>query len=63
LIKNYAVSKSLACVDLFSATADPADGQLASVYSNDGLHLTTAGYRLFAEEVGHVLKAVLNQAS
>ena len=48
LIRNYAVSKQLACVDLFSATADPDMQQLAEPYSNDGLHLTTAGYRLLA---------------
>ena len=48
LIGDYAASKRLTCVDLFTATADPATGQLAAHYSNDGLHLTTAGYRLLA---------------
>jgi lysophospholipase L1-like esterase len=48
LIGGYAASKRLTCVDLFTATADPATGQLAAQYSNDGLHLTTAGYRLLA---------------
>lgn len=48
LIEQYAASKRLACVDLFTATADPETGQLAVPYSNDGLHLTTAGYRLLA---------------
>jgi lysophospholipase L1-like esterase len=48
LIKDYAASKHLACVDLFTATADPASHQLAAPYSNDGLHLTTTGYRLLA---------------
>jgi len=62
LIKGYAVSKGLAWVDLFSATADSDSGQLAHVYSNDGLHLTTAGYRLFAEEVAHVLRPLLHPA-
>jgi lysophospholipase L1-like esterase len=51
LIQRYAGSKRLACVDLFHATADPDSRQLAAVYSNDGLHLTTAGYRLLAELV------------
>jgi acyl-CoA thioesterase I len=27
---------------------DGVTGQLAAPYSNDGLHLSTAGYRLFA---------------
>jgi len=48
LIEDYAVSKQLAWVDLFTATADPETSQLAAQYSNDGLHLTTAGYRLLA---------------
>ena len=48
LIGDYATSKGLVCVDLFTATADPESGQLAAAYSNDGLHLTTAGYRLLA---------------
>lgn len=48
LIRDYAVSKQLAWVDLFAATADPETHQLAALYSNDGLHLTTDGYRLLA---------------
>lgn len=48
LIRDYAASKHLAGVDLFTATADPETGQLEAAYSNDGLHLTTAGYRLLA---------------
>jgi lysophospholipase L1-like esterase len=47
LIGEYAASKDLVCADLFTATADDS-GQLAAAYSNDGLHLTTAGYRLLA---------------
>jgi lysophospholipase L1-like esterase len=49
LIRQYAESNALPWIDLFSATADPATDQLARPYSNDGLHLTTAGYRLFAQ--------------
>jgi acyl-CoA thioesterase-1 len=48
LIRDYAASKQLAWVDLFTATAEPETSLLASQYSNDGLHLTTAGYRLLA---------------
>jgi lysophospholipase L1-like esterase len=61
LIQDYAGSKGLACVDLFTATVDPQSGQLAKLFSNDGIHLTTAGYRLFAEQVAHVLKPLLTQ--
>ena len=62
LIQEYSDSKKIACVDLFSATADPDNGQLAARYSNDGIHLTTAGYRLFAEHVAHILRPLLCQA-
>ncbi|HWF61042.1 MAG TPA: GDSL-type esterase/lipase family protein [Nitrospira sp.] len=61
LIQEYAGSKGLACVDLFAITVDPQSGQLAELYSNDGIHLTTAGYRLFAEHVAHILKPLLGQ--
>jgi lysophospholipase L1-like esterase len=60
LIRGYAAAKHVACVDLFAATADSDSGQLAQIYSNDGLHLTTAGYRLFAEQVALVLKPLLS---
>lgn len=49
LIKNYCVSKRIACVDLFTATAEPETLCLASHYSNDGLHLTTEGYQRLAD--------------
>lgn len=61
LIQDYTGSKGLACVDLFAATVDPQSRQLAELYSNDGIHLTTAGYRLFAEHVAHILKPLLGQ--
>jgi len=51
LIHGYAQSKQLAWIDLFGATAEPSGRQLAAEYSNDGLHLSTAGYRLLAELV------------
>ena len=53
LILRYAESKRLAAFDLFAATAEPETQQLAARYSNDGLHLTTAGYRLIAERLYH----------
>lgn len=49
LIAGYCAAKTLPCVDLFAATAEPETGRLAERYSNDGLHLTTAGYELLAE--------------
>ncbi len=47
LIADYAHRKGLSYFDLFAATAEPESLMLAEPYSNDGLHLTTSGYRLF----------------
>lgn len=51
LIVQYANSHQLPKIDLFGATVEPRTQQLAEIYSNDGLHLTTAGYRKFARLV------------
>jgi acyl-CoA thioesterase I len=51
LIAQYAESHGLPLVDLFGATAEPRTQLLAEIYSNDGLHLSTAGYRKFAQFV------------
>ena len=51
LILRYAESKRLAAFDLFTATVEPESQQLADRYSNDGLHLTTGGYRLLADRL------------
>ncbi|HZC68389.1 MAG TPA: SGNH/GDSL hydrolase family protein [Nitrospirales bacterium] len=48
LIAGSCVRRGLPCVDLFTATAEPGTHWLAASYSNDGLHLTTAGYDLLA---------------
>ena len=49
LITDYCVRRLVACVDLFAATAEPETQVLAAAYSNDGLHLTTEGYRRLAD--------------
>ncbi|MDR4469385.1 MAG: GDSL-type esterase/lipase family protein [Nitrospira sp.] len=59
LIQDYANSKGIGYVDLFTATTEPESGQLAAIYSNDGIHLTTAGYRLFAHMVAKILQPLL----
>ncbi len=63
LIHSYADSKGLASVDLFAVTAEPEGGQLAAIYSNDGIHLTTAGYQLFAQQVAKILKPLLARSA
>jgi len=51
LIADYAQRKNLRHVDLFTATAEPESLMLAEPYSNDGLHLTSSGYRVFGRLV------------
>lgn len=50
LIKRYSAALGIICVDLFTATADPA-GRLREEYSNDGLHLSPQGYETMAEAI------------
>jgi len=49
MILDYCKTESQDVVDLFTATAEPKTLRLAEKYSNDGLHLTTEGYRLLAD--------------
>jgi lysophospholipase L1-like esterase len=48
-IREYCVSWTISCVDLFSETAEADSRLLALSYSNDGLHLSTRGYKLLAD--------------
>ncbi len=60
LMIEYCKSKQQSFVDLFVATAEPETLRLAEKYSNDGLHLTTEGYRLLAELLyNEVFKTVI----
>ncbi len=49
MIQQACAEKRIPCVDLFAATAEEGSGLLARPYSNDGLHLTTDGYRRLAD--------------
>ncbi len=49
LIRDHCAANQFPCIDLFSATAEPGNQRLAERFCNDGLHLTTDGYRLLAE--------------
>ncbi len=49
LIAEFCAGRGLVCLDLFQATLEPGTRRLARAYSNDGLHLTTEGYRRFAD--------------
>lgn len=60
LIIEYCQAKQQPFVDLFRATSEPETLRLAEKYSNDGLHLTTEGYRLLAEMLyNEVFKTVI----
>jgi acyl-CoA thioesterase I len=59
LLVGHCTKHSISYVDLFTATAEPETYRLASEYSNDGLHLTVAGYRLFADLLYQVLDKAL----
>lgn len=49
MIQHACTEKHLSCIDLFTATVETDSGLLARPYSNDGLHLSTEGYRRLAE--------------
>lgn len=49
MIAAHCAQEEIPWVDLFTATADPDTLLLAERYSNDGLHLTTEGYRTMAD--------------
>jgi acyl-CoA thioesterase-1 len=57
-ILDYGRARSQSVVDLFTATAEPDTRRLAQAYSNDGLHLTTEGYRVFAELVSRAIASL-----
>lgn len=47
LLKDHCGKRGIPCLDLFAETAEPESLMLDARYSNDGLHLTTAGYERF----------------
>jgi lysophospholipase L1-like esterase len=49
LIINHCISKNITYIDLFKASSQPNTLRLEGLYSNDGLHLSTAGYKLLAD--------------
>lgn len=63
MIADYAARKGLRHIDLFTATAEPETLLLAQPYSNDGLHLTSSGYRLFGRLVYEQLFAATPAAT
>ncbi len=50
-LKEFCRERDIPIVDWFSATCESQSQQLSMNYSNDGLHLTTAGYHKLAEMI------------
>ena len=48
-IQEMGTQHQFPVIDLFTETSDPYTKLLANHYSNDGLHLSTAGYQKLAE--------------
>ncbi|GJL55281.1 MAG: lipolytic protein [Nitrospirales bacterium] len=48
---DYCQAANIPCIDLFAQTTEENSSLLAARYSNDGIHLSTAGYTLFAQLV------------
>ena len=55
-LQQRCVEATIACVDLFEATAEPSTGRLRVEYSSDGLHLSVAGYARMAEAIWEALE-------
>jgi len=58
-IRAHASEKGLALADLFPALSDD-NGNLKAEYSDDGVHLTPAGYRKVAETVLKALEQLFS---
>jgi len=50
LIKKCSADREMICIDVFLATSD-STGRLRMEYSNDGLHLSVAGYEAMADAI------------
>ena len=49
MIKKHCISLNITYVDFFKASSEKEIQRLSAVYSNDGLHLSTAGYKLLGD--------------
>jgi len=62
IIRTEAEKRSIAFVDLFTATADPRTNRLSEDYSADGLHLNIKGYQQMGRYMfDKWLRALLDQ--
>lgn len=56
-LKQMAEAAGAVYIDLYSAFVDPATGKMNTKYTNDGLHLLGAGYRLWRDVVQPYIEA------
>ncbi|MBF0344603.1 MAG: hypothetical protein HQL06_10280 [Nitrospirae bacterium] len=63
MIADTALSMNFPYVDMFTKSAEPETLRLAANYSNDGLHLSTEGYRLLADLLYNEVFAALQANS
>ncbi|MCS7115935.1 MAG: GDSL-type esterase/lipase family protein [Nitrososphaerota archaeon] len=59
LIKDYCEKNKVPLADLFTITSDPNTKRLREEYSDDGLHLTTEGYKKIADVIFEVLRDLI----
>ncbi|MEM2210525.1 MAG: GDSL-type esterase/lipase family protein [Nitrososphaerales archaeon] len=59
LIIEYCKKNKIPFADLFTATSDPNTKRLLEEYSDDGLHLTTKGYKKIADVIFEVLSNLI----
>ena len=48
-LMDYCGTSGIPCIDFFSKTVEEDTSLLAAQYSNDGIHLSTAGYEMLAQ--------------
>ena len=62
-LTDYCKKHQIPVVDLYTATCDPDSNELAAEFSDDGLHLTTSGYRTLASLLwNQVFKALVEES-
>ena len=59
LIETHCVEKGFMFIDLYEATSNE-NGKLMSSYSDDGIHLSKAGYQKVAETIFAKLENIFN---
>ena len=62
-LRKVASDNGAVFIDLWPALSDPATGKLQKQFTNDGLHLTGAGYRAWTNAVRSYVTGVTDNIS